>query len=359
MENKKYYDIRDDMKLFPDAWCYIVYSKRGPGKTYSSLRYMIEENKIFTFIKRTNKDVEFMCAGTSTSKKKIEVNVSPFKPLERDLGPKFAIRAFKIQDGFGAFWRINEEGEPFGNPVGYIISLNAIKDIKGFDLSECDFIIFDEFIPKPWERVRKTEGDSLLDLYMTLQRDKRDRGLGEIKLICLANATSISNPLFITMALVDIAAEMNIKEIAYNYNEYRGIMMHQIISEDPDSDEEKLGIQKAMEGTEWGVMAFGGKFGYNDFSSIGHINLKNYKPVCAFTYKSTTAYIYMKDGIYYACSAYNKKCKMYDLNRENEQKKFYLDYGLDLRYECIDDKFVFDKYSVYDIIINYKEYFKL
>lgn len=359
MENKRiYYDIRDDFNRFPKCWCYIVYSKRGPGKTYSSLRYMIEEKKIFTFIKRTNKDVQFMCASTG-KKGKMSVDVSPFKPLHRDLGEQFNIKAFLIQEGFGAFWRVNEEEEPVGLPVGYIISLNAIKDVKGFDISECSYIIFDEFIPKPWERVKRTEGDSLLDLYMTLQRDRKDRGLGEIKLICLANATSIRNPVFTTLALIDKAAEMNIKDIEYFYDEYRGIMMHQIYADEIEDPEEKLGIEKAMEGTEWGLMAFGGKFGYNDFTSIGHINLKNYRPVVAFTYKATTSYIYMKDGIYYACSAKNDKCRMYDLNRENEQKKFYLEYGLDLRSECIDGKLVVDKYSVYDIIINYRDYFKL
>lgn len=356
---KKYYDIRDDMALYPDCWCYIVYSKRGPGKTYSSLRMMVEDDIRFIFIKRTNKDVEFMCSGSKNKKNLPKVDVSPFKPLRRDLGERFNIRAFKVDEGFAGFYQVGEEDAPIGFPIGYIISLNAIKDIKGFDLSECDYMIFDEFIPKPWERVRRTEGDSLLDLYMTIQRDKKERGLGEIKLICLANATSISNPTFQTLSLVDKAAEMNIKDIEYFYDEYRGIMMHNIQTKEPENEEEKLGIQKAMEGTEWGLMAFGGKFGYNDFSSLGHVNLKNYRPVTAFTYKATTSYIYMKDGMYYACQARNEKVKMYDLNKENEQKKFYLEYALDLRNECIDGKLIVDRYSIYDIIINYREYFKM
>lgn len=354
----EYYDIRNDLKKYPLAWCFLIYSKRGPGKTYSSLRMMIEDNIQFIFIKRTNKDVEFMCSG-SKNKKMPKVDVSPFKPLHRDLGEKFNIRAFKIDEGFAAFWHVNEEDEPEGLPVGYIISLNAIKDIKGFDLSECDYIIFDEFIPKPWERVARKEGDSLLDLYMTVQRDKKQRGNGEIKLICLANATSIRNPVYLTLNLVDTAAEMNIRDIEYTYDEYRGIVMHQIHSDEPETDEEKLGIQKAMEGTEWGMMAFGGKFGYNDFTTIGHVNLKNFRPVVAFTYKTNTTYVYMKDGLYYACGAKNEKMQMYDLNRENQQKKFWLEYGIDLRAECIDGKLIVDKYTTYDILINYKEYFKL
>lgn len=357
--NSDYYEIREDLAEYPDAWCYLIYSKRGPGKTYSTLRMVIEDNITFIYIKRTNKDVDFMCSGGKKNTKIEPVDVSPFKPLHRDMGERFNLRAVKIDEGFAGFFRVDEDNEPFGLPIGYIISLNAIGDIKGFDLSECDIIIFDEFIPKPWERVKRTEGDSLLDLYMTVTRDRKKRGKKDIKLICLANATSIANPLFKTLGVVDNAAEMNIKDIEYFYDHQRGILLHQIYREAPESDEEKLGIEKAMEGTEWGIMAFGGKFGYNDFSTIGHINLKNYKPVVAFTYKSTVAYIYMKEGIYYACSAPNNKCKMYDLNKENKQKSFWIEYGIDLRNECIDDKLIVDKYSIYDIIINYREYFKL
>ena len=32
-KNKKYYHFEDDLQAYPDAWCFIVWSKRGPGKT--------------------------------------------------------------------------------------------------------------------------------------------------------------------------------------------------------------------------------------------------------------------------------------------------------------------------------------
>ena len=33
-----YYHIAKDIEKYPDATVYIVWSKRGPGKTYSALR---------------------------------------------------------------------------------------------------------------------------------------------------------------------------------------------------------------------------------------------------------------------------------------------------------------------------------
>ena len=48
----KYYDIRDDLNKYPDAWAYLIWSKRGPGKTYSTLRMMLEDKMKFLFMKQ-------------------------------------------------------------------------------------------------------------------------------------------------------------------------------------------------------------------------------------------------------------------------------------------------------------------
>ena len=49
----------------------------------------------------------------------------------------------------------------------------------------------------------------------------------------------------------------------------------------------------------------------------------------------------------------------YNLNRENEQKKFYIDFVLDLCEACIEERFKFEKYSMYDLIINYRKFFNV
>lgn len=360
----KYYDIRDDLTKYPKAWCYIVYSKRGPGKTYSTLRMCVEENIQFVYMKRTIQDVQILCAGSGKINSKTNLasfgaDLSPFVPLNRDFG--WNIKPFIInENGIAGFWRTDEEGSPVGEPIGFILACTAVSKFKGFDLSRVNYLIYDEFIPRPWDRVSKGEGDQILDFYMTLMRDKKKRGLPEIKLLALANATAINNPLFMTMELIDEAQEMQAQAIEFNYIEHREIVMHHIPGDfDIDEDDEPLGIEKAMKDSQWGQMAFGGEFGYNDFSCVKKVNLKGYQPVVAFRNKHTNYYIYRKDGNYYISSAKNDKCRMYDLNRENEQKKFYYDYVLDLRNECIDDKLRVEKYSAYDIIVNYKKYFTL
>lgn len=348
----KYYDIRDDLKDYPDAWCYLVWSKRGPGKTYSTLRMCIEDNVQFAFMKRTMEDIDLLCS----KKNDVQFDVSPFKPLNRDFG--WNIHPVKIKKGIAGFYKCDANDEPVGAPVGYALALSAAEDVKGFDLSEVDFMIFDEFIPKPYQIVKRTEGDALLDIYMTLTRDRIERGRKELKLICLANATNINNPTFDILDVIDTAADMDLYDKEYVYQIERKILLHFIHMKQVE-EREKTGIELAMEGTVWAEMSFGGHFAYNDFSAVKHQRLKNYAPYVSYIYKRKQVFIYRKDGYYYACYSKNNKCPVFNLARENEQKRFFNEYIYELREACIEDKMLFTHYTMYDVIVNYKKIFKI
>ena len=54
------------------------------------------------------------------------------------------------------------------------------------------------------------------------------------------------------------------------------------------------------------------------------------------------------------------KCQFdFDLDRENKQKLFYYMFVIDLRDACIEERFKFEKYSMYDLIINYRKFFDI
>lgn len=351
----KYYDIREDLKAYPEAWCYLIWSKRGPGKTYSTLRFMVEEKHKFLFLKRTIEDIKMLCV--SGSRKGVDFDVSPFVPLNRDFG--WNIKPVHILKGLAGFYQCDTDGTPQGAPIGYAAALSAAKDIKGFDMSDVDYMIFDEFIPKKFERLNRGEGEQALDIYMTVRRDRLIRGRKELILICLANATSVNNPVFQTLDVVDIAVDMDVRNSYIRYLDDRRILLHSLPSDQYVTESEKSGIELAMSGTEWAQMAFGGHFAYDDFTSVRHQRLKGYSPVCSYRYKNKMVYIYGKDGYYYATKAKGKMPYHYDLSRENEQKKFWYDFVMDLRDETIEDRFIFEDFSMYDLIVNYRKIFEL
>jgi len=364
MKNNYYYNVETDLEAYPEAWLYIIVGGRNTGKTYSTLRYCVDHNIKFVYVKRTIKDVDMITAGHKIGQKLDEnapdIDFSPFKALNRDFG--YNIRAFSIPkvDGVAGFWKCDGECQPVGTPVAYVVSLSAVASVKGFDLSDCDIICFDEFIPQPWERVSKSEGSQIMELYKTVGRDREHRGLKPLKLIALANAVSISNPLMNIVEVTDSFASMQFGADCLQYVSDRGILLHQILDNTDFQEKEKeSAIYKAMGDTNWGRMAFENKFAYDDFSNIDKINLKQYKPRLEIIYKREHWYIYQKQATFYVCRSRHTGTHCYDLNKENDQKLFYEDWYWDLRGSCMEDHMRFETYTMYDVIVNYKQFFKV
>lgn len=356
-----YYDISDDLEKYPEAWCYIIIGGRNCGKTYSALKNVYLNRKKFCFLKRTGDDVDLLTSGSGkvgSKNNEFGIDLSPFKSINRDL--LCDVRAYDIKKGLGAFYE-HLNGELIGTPLGYLLALNYVSKFKGFDLSDCDYLIFDEFIPQPWDRVNRKEGEQLLDLYKTISRDREHRSKGPLKLLCLANAVNISNPVMNILEITNDVAFMQISGLESRYIEHRGIFIH-IINDNPDfvKKEKDSKIYAAMGETAWGRMAFDNQFAYNDFSAIGKTSLKGYKPVCSLSFKNDNFYIYMKDGNYYmTTSRHDKQTEIFNLNRENDQKLFFNSYIYELKEACINGKMLFEEYTMYDLIINYRKFFNV
>ena len=348
-----YYHLGSDLEQYPDAWCYAVWSRRGPGKTYSGLRYYTARKQPFVYVKRTKEDVELICSRS------FDLDLSPFKDLNRDFNMN--IRAVQIHNGFGAFYHCNQDDEPYGPPVAYIMALNAVAKFKGFGLSECEAIIFDEFVPQDGEIVRRAEGKQMLSLYMTVRRDRIKRGRQDLKLILFANSNEISTPCTEILEIVDDMADLQARGGSHHYDKERRILLHRITEDECPAMEDKSGIFAAMHNTAWGREAFGGDFASNDFSSVQKLSLKRMQPQIHLKYKNNDWYIYYResDGMYYMCKSPQKCPLEFNLNRENEQKFFFLNYGIDLRNACIEDRFTFQTYSMYNLIVNYKKFFNV
>ena len=352
-----YYDLNDDVNKYPDAWLYIVMSKRGPGKTYSTLRKMVEDDARFAFLKRTKEDVKLLVEGRQTSK---ELDTSPFVPLNRDFG--WDIRPMKAFNGLAGFYEFNEfDGEEVpGKFRGYCVAANMATKVKGMDMSIIDWFIWDEFIENPWDVVPKKLGDAVLSLYETMKRDRKKRGRPEIKMVLLANAVKVDCVMLRTLNLVDIVAEMDITGQEYYYDEYKRIMIHIIDSDfDLNGDEEKDGIEKTMEGTAWAASSYGAHFAYNDFTAIGKQKLKGHRCILHLKHLQKDYYVYKKGSTYFFTTIKGQCDKTYNLDRENQQKLFWMDYGIDLRQAAIEDRVIFSSYSGYDLIVNYRKNFNL
>lgn len=358
--NKYYYDIRNDLKAYPDCWAYFVWSGRNTGKTYSTLSYMLETGSRFIFVKRTIEDVKLILSGSGKVGSKIGqygADFSPFKAINRDQGTR--IHAFGIYKGYvGGFWECNDENEPILSPIGYIVALNAVSKVKGFDLSDCDYLIFDEFIPSPWERVDKEEGKQLLDLYMTVSRDREHRGKSPLKLICLANPTNINCSVFQELEIADDASYMSIQ--GKEFLETRGILLHYIqMGNEFREKEESMPALVAMQGTKWHDAALGEGFAYQDVSMVRKVFLKGYRCMIAVLYRKYKWYIYQNEEKWYCCkSAGDPVYGTFDLNTDAGVRQFYREFQIDLKIAFSEGNFFFQTFTMYDVLINFKKFFR-
>ena len=353
-----YYHFYKDVLEYPEADIIVCWSRRGPGKTYSFLRYMVDSGQFFIYMKRTNDDVELLCTGSSNPDMCIDTD--PFVPLNRDFG--WNIKPHPIDKGLAGFYECNSEGKPVGAPLGLIVSLNRVSKIKGTDMSRASWICFDEFVPQATEVVRKKEGETFLNFVMTVMRDKVKRGQS-LKLALFANSEEISTPVTNELEIVDDMAEMAYKHQTHYFNRDRGMLLHYITQQEiPLTDSElHSGMFKLMRGTGWAQKAFFGEFANNDFSNVKKLSIKNMQCVHKIHYKSKVMYIYRRpsDGMYYMCSSKGPFCYEWDLNKENHQKLFWIEHGQELRVECIEDKMKFEAYSMYDLIVNYRKFFEV
>lgn len=351
INNQLYYDVYDDARNYPGAIVIIAYSRRGVGKTYGALWGAYDSGKAIVYIKRTIEDINLICSGSSS------FDTSPYVPINRDHGTN--IKPKKIANGIGAFYDMNSDDEPIGAPVAYAVALSAIKNVKGIDLSHCEYMIFDEFIPQISEtRVLHSEGEALLDVYATIARDREKRGRDPLKLFLFANSENIYCPVIDELQVLDDIANLAISGRSIYYNESRGILIHHV-NEIEVTESEKNGIYKVMKNTAWFRKSFGGEFSKNDFSNVSREVLRRFTPLIEVHYRESDFYIYQRDQDFYICKQRSNKCTCkINLNRDNDVRRFYARYCIDLQESCTDGHVKFSDYSLYDLIMNFDKRFK-
>ena len=361
-KKKHFYDIRDDIELYPDAVIYIIIGGRNGGKTYSSLSYCLDEfeppKQKFAFVKRTNEDVHLLCTGGKDEK--LILNISPFQQINIDRGTD--IKAIEVYKGIGGFWDVTNKESAEGEPIGYILSLHLGSKAKGFELQDSEVLIWDEFIPMIGERVDREEGEQILTLYKTISRARLHLGRKPLKLILLANATRIRNPTFRTLELTDTIAQMKLDGLEYLYVEKRKILIHNVeYSEEFNAIEAQDPINIAMAGTAWARSSIDNEFAYDDFSMVKKCSVKKMRPFLKIIYQRKEYWCYGNDEKYHFCTIPTNVSGLdtYNLDRENDQKLFYLHYVIDLREACVNNNMTFSSYTLYDMIVNYKKYFAL
>ena len=347
--NRLYYDFFDDVKHYPDAVVYVVISQRGIGKTYGFLNGARKKKIPIIYMKRCIEDINTICTGDELA------DINPYKPINRDEGCN--VKPVALKKGLGYF-KDGEEDDEF--LVGYLAALNALKYIRGVDFSDACYCCLDEFCGSLGEKLSRTEGEQLLDCYMTFNRDREDRGLDPMKLVLFSNSDEIMSPITDTLEIADMIMELVASGKFIYYDQERRILIHYVTDKEyPVTEQAKKGIFATMKGTDWHAKAFSAAFVHNDFSQVNKKTIAHSRCIMKCTYKHKDIYIYENadSGKLYFCNIpHQTRCK-YNFDKESDRVRFVHYDNAYIRSAIMNGQATFEKFTYYDLFMNFVKKF--
>lgn len=245
---------------------------RATGKTYGTLKEVIEQKLTFAYIRRTQTQSDIITTP----------ELSPFKKLNQDMG--WNIQPAKVYKYVSGWYNSTiEEGKmkiDKDTLYGYSMALSTFSNIRGFDGCDIDIVIYDEFIPQKGERALSYEADSFFNMIETINRNREDFGKPPVKVICLANASDIANPIFVELKLVtSLFKRKSAKEFVCEYPD-KGLCVIFPINSPISQRKKETSLYKLTEGTNFYDNAIENEFVYNVPTKVCSHPLNEYIPVC-------------------------------------------------------------------------------
>lgn len=237
----------------------IVIGGRGTGKTYGALKYVIEHDNKIIFMRRTQSQTDLIN----------KPEFSPINPVVRDMGVNCTVKPISK---YNSLITVGDD-----KIIGYTAALSTFSNLRGFDSSFVDLVLYDEFIPEVHERPLKAEGEALLNVLETIGRNRELQGNKPLQMLLLSNANRLDSPILEILGLVNVVDRMRRKGQEEYINLSRGIAVF-LLNDSPISAK-KAGTtlyQIAGEG-RFSSMALGNDFAFDDLSEVKSLPLSGWK----------------------------------------------------------------------------------
>lgn len=319
----------------------LVIGGRGTGKTYGALKTSIEDGKKFVFMRRRQTQLDIINRP----------EFSPVKPVCRDMGWKITNRP--IAKGLSAFvpYELSEDGKEqiSGPPYGYTVALSTVANLRGFDASDVDLILFDEFIPEKSERPMPHEADALFNCYETFNRNRELAGRQPIQLVCMANANDQTAPVLEYLRLIRRIDNMRKNGTELYTDDKRGLCLI-LLRDSPISEaKQDTALYRLTEGGDFATMALVNDFAYEDRGRIISRPLCEYKPIV--TVGEITVYRHKSKRLFYVSEHRTGSPPTFTAG-ETELARFKRAY-CDLWGEYMSDRIEFEGYLCQTLLTKY------
>lgn len=151
----------------------MVVGPRGVGKTYGIFDDCLKNDRPFIYMRRLKSQLDQCATGDG----------NPFKKINADTGRNIRPKSTKG----GILFMENDKVVALG------VALSTVANVRGFDYSNYDMIIFDEAIASEGERPISHEFNAFLNFYETVNRNRELLGDKPVQAVLLGNANRLTN----------------------------------------------------------------------------------------------------------------------------------------------------------------------
>ena len=291
------------------AWLITIIGKRQVGKTYGTLQLMLKDNLKHILLRRTTAELDTICASS---------DLNPYQVFE----PEFKVDLFKSGKRLCQICDYAEDEQGKRQPIeqrGIATSLAEIAHVRGFNGSLFTDLVFDEFIPEKGVIVKRSEGDSFLNAYTTINGNRELEGKPPLRAWLLANTNNINSPVLEALNLTDDILYMRRKGKEELLTD-NGVYIIQPKSEIVTARRKETALMRQVsKNSEFYGMAIENEFAYDQSPYIKTIPIKHLTPV--FNY-ADIMYCWQTSEGFYMCRSKGKvpaSCR-YDSSRTDREK---------------------------------------
>ena len=168
---------------------------RGTGKTYGLLKYILDHDIKFLYLRRLKSQLD-ECVSDAES--------NPFSKINIDHGTDIRVERKSEKVRFTAPIPDSDERRV----IGFGAALSTMSTIRGVDYSQVTVIVFDEYIAIKGERPIQAEAKALKNVIETVNRNRELFGQPPVKVFMLGNANKLMNPYFLDWHFMRTALRM-------------------------------------------------------------------------------------------------------------------------------------------------------
>ena len=293
---------------------------RGIGKTYSSIDFLINRGERFLYLRNTYVEMEESTGDFG----------NPFKKWNSNNNRNICIipeRKHRLIKDF------TNPDEP--KTIGYAAPLSTFENLRGIDLSDVKYILFDEFIEK--RTLAFDQFRAFANMYETVNRNRELEGEQPLIVICLSNAQKLDNQILAGYGCIPIIERM----IQNNREEYIDSKKLILLPKSEVSEMKANTVSyKAIENTAYYNEALKNKFAFDSFANIVKRNINEYIPICGFD--DFFIWKHKSCSKYYICRSSSNNVPIY--NTIDSKHIFQRKYQLQLRLAYVSDNIEYSEF---------------